>query len=187
MAENLDRGLFVADPIVTGRRRAPVRCLRRLRPGRVRLWASSGFRFDLYDPNADFFDSRARPAAARRARRSRRCRRWSGVRLKDRARLSLQYDLIIDNLARDATGVPTDLSNDQSTCAPAGGPVTARARTRCCSRRGAARGARAAPASPRRSARRAAARAGGACSRTGALPGTPQRPAGRRRARRPAG
>ena len=38
-----------------------------------------------------------------------------GVRFKDRARLSLQYDHITDNLARDATGVPTDLRNDQVT------------------------------------------------------------------------
>ena len=39
-----------------------------------------------------------------------------GVRFKDRTRLSLQYDHITDNLARDATGVPTDLSNDQVMC-----------------------------------------------------------------------
>ena len=81
----------------------------------VFAWGLVGFRFDLYNPNADFFDSRAGqllPASQTITTLS----PLIGVRIKDRARLSLQYDHISDNLARDATGVPTDLSNDQITC-----------------------------------------------------------------------
>ena len=77
-------------------------------------WGFVGFRVDVYNPNADLFDSRAGqllPTSQTITTLS----PLVGVRIGERARLSLQYDLIQDNLARDASGVPTDLKNDQIT------------------------------------------------------------------------
>jgi hypothetical protein len=113
VAENADRGLFVADPIATG---ADAREL-----GwyiafvqEITRWGVVGFRADYYDPNADVFDKRVGkliPADAA-------VRTYSplvGLVFPDRVRLLFQYDAIIDRLARDARGVPTDLKNDQIT------------------------------------------------------------------------
>jgi hypothetical protein len=38
-----------------------------------------------------------------------------GLVFPDRVRLLIQYDAIVDKLARDRQGVPTDLENDQIT------------------------------------------------------------------------
>jgi len=113
VGNNMDRGLFVADPIVTG---VDVRQFGFYAAvvQDVFAWGLVGFRVDVYNPNADLFDSRAGqllPASQTITTLS----PLIGVRFKDRARLSLQYDHITDNLARDATGVPTDLRNDQVT------------------------------------------------------------------------
>ena len=62
LASNLDRGLFVADPVATG---IDVRELGFYAPfvQDIARWRFVGFRVDVYNPNADFFDSRRRPAA----------------------------------------------------------------------------------------------------------------------------
>jgi hypothetical protein len=119
MASNLDRALFVADPVVNG---ADVREL----SGYVAVvqsildWAVVGFRYDYYDPNADLFDQRrglSVPASAALHTFS----PMVGVTLPPalcpgfRARLVVQYDAILDQLARDTRGVPTDFANDQLT------------------------------------------------------------------------
>jgi len=113
VAHNADRSVFVADPIASGAdaREAGfyVGFLQEL--GR---YAIVGFRTDHYEPNADFFDRRAGrliPADAA-------VRTYSplvGAMLPDRVRVVVQYDAIVDKLARDGRGVPTDLRNDQVT------------------------------------------------------------------------
>ncbi|HVH43824.1 MAG TPA: hypothetical protein VM925_15835 [Labilithrix sp.] len=113
VAQNADRGLFIADPIATG---SDVREL-----GwyvaflqEVTRWSIVGFRADRYDPNADFLDKRVGklvPSDASITTLS----PLVGATLPDHMRVVFQYDAILDKLARDASGVPTDLRNDQLT------------------------------------------------------------------------
>ncbi|MBX3225864.1 MAG: hypothetical protein KIT84_30195 [Labilithrix sp.] len=113
VAQNADRGLFGADPIATGTDARELGWYVAFVQD-VTRWGVVGFRADYYDPNADFFDERGGkliPASAA-------IRTYSplvGLVLPDRLRLLVQYDAIVDNLARDAQGVPTDLKNDQLT------------------------------------------------------------------------
>jgi hypothetical protein len=77
-------------------------------------YAVVGFRTDHYNPNADLLDKRRGrliPADAA-------IHTYSpivGALLPDRVRVLLQYDAVVDTLARDASGVPTDLGNDRFT------------------------------------------------------------------------
>jgi hypothetical protein len=112
-AQNADRGFFVADPIATG---ADARELG-FYVGvlqEVGRYAIVGFRTDHYNPNADLFDKRRGkliPADASVHTYS----PMIGAVLPDRVRLLFQYDAIVDTLARDSQGVPTDLKNDRFT------------------------------------------------------------------------
>jgi hypothetical protein len=113
VATNLDRGLFVADPVATG---VDVRELGAYAAisQEILRYGIVGFRFDYYDPNADFFDQRG----GKLLPSSQAIKTFSplvGLQLPDRARLLFQYDAVRDLLARDVTGVPTDLKNDRWT------------------------------------------------------------------------
>jgi hypothetical protein len=113
LASNLDRGVYPADPVTAG---ADVRQL-----GfyvavaqEVTRYGIVGFRWDYYDANSDFLDSRR----GRFVPASLVVQTFSpvvGLVLPDRAKLLFQYDAILDSLARDGRGVPTDLRNDQWT------------------------------------------------------------------------
>jgi len=111
VASNMDRGLFVSDPITTG---VDVRQFGFYAAVIQDLyaWGFVGFRVDTYNPNADLFESRA-GALLPTSQTITTLSPLAGVRIGDRTRVSVQYDHIQDNLARDATGVPADLSNDQ--------------------------------------------------------------------------
>jgi hypothetical protein len=108
VATNLDRGLFVADPVGTG---VDVREL-----GfyvalvqEVTRYGLVGFRFDYYDPNADFLQS----TAGKLLPVSRALQTFSplvGVQLPDRARLSFEYAAVRNLLGLDTKGVPTSLA-----------------------------------------------------------------------------
>ncbi len=113
MASNLDRGLFVADPLSTGydvRETAwKVALLQD-----VTEYAIVGFRADRYDPNTDLFDTRRGlfiPADASIFTLS----PLIGANLKDVGRLLFQYDYVVDHLGRDTRGEPVDVANDQWT------------------------------------------------------------------------
>jgi hypothetical protein len=113
LGQNLDRGLFVADPIVTGIDTREIAAYGALTQ-EITRYGLVGFRFDLYNPNADFFDKRA----AKLVPGSQTISTFSpvvGLALPDRARLLFQYDVIRDLLAKDTQGVPTDLRNDRWT------------------------------------------------------------------------
>jgi hypothetical protein len=80
----------------------------------VTKWAQIGLRASYYDPNADF----AQSVRGRQVPTSLAVRTFSplvALRYQDRARLSFQYDLVRDYLAKDAQGVPTDAKNNQWT------------------------------------------------------------------------
>jgi hypothetical protein len=113
IAQNLDRGLFVADPVATG---IDVRHLGAYAAvvQEITPYGLLGFRFDYYDPNADFFDKRG----GKLLPSTQAIKTFSpvvGVQLPDRARLLFEYDAVRDLLGKDATGVPTDLKNDRWT------------------------------------------------------------------------
>jgi hypothetical protein len=113
MASNLDRGLYVADPITLG---ADVREI----AGYVRFeqeltrYAVLGARYDYYDPNADFLDSqrglRVPSSAAIQTLSPLVGAIWPG-----RGRIVLQYDAIFDSLGRTSEGTPADRKNNRIT------------------------------------------------------------------------
>lgn len=113
-ASNLDRGLVVADPVLN-----KGSALRELGyyialTQEVMRYGLVGFRYDSYDPNADFLDKRA----GRLIPTSQKVRTFSpllGLTLPGYARLTVQWDVVRDKLARDERGVPSDLRNDQWT------------------------------------------------------------------------
>jgi hypothetical protein len=108
IATNLDRGLFVADPVTTG---VDVRELGAYAAfvQEVTPYGLVGFRFDYYDPNADFLQS----TAGKLVPVSQAIYTFSplvGLQLPDRARLVFEYDAVRNLLGIDARGVPTNLA-----------------------------------------------------------------------------
>jgi hypothetical protein len=113
IAENLDRALYVADPVKTGvTQRALLWYV-----GLVQDVTEHGFvgaRYDVYDPNLDASDTkngRFVPADASISTTS----LIAGGRVAGIGRLTLEYDLIHDKLGRDGRGVPADVKNNQLT------------------------------------------------------------------------
>ena len=113
VAQNLDRGLYVADPIATSidvrHRSYYVGITQEVTP-----YGLIGFRTEFYDPNADAQDKQL----GKLSPFTQRIRVYSplvGLVLPHRAKLLFQADFISDFFAKDALGVPTDLHNDQAT------------------------------------------------------------------------
>ena len=111
IAENLDRSMYIANPVTAGE---DIRefawygaFLQEITP-----YAVVGFRVDSYNPNSDLFETRAGIASLRDATILTLSPLVGGA-LPGRGRLVFQYDRVLDHLGRDASGVPTDLSNDQ--------------------------------------------------------------------------
>jgi hypothetical protein len=110
-AQNADRGFFVADPVATGVDLREVGFYAGFLQ-EIGRYAIVGFRTDHYNPNADLFDKRGGkliPADASIHTYS----PMIGALLPDRVRILFQYDAVVDSLARDSQGVPTDLKNDR--------------------------------------------------------------------------
>jgi len=113
LASNLDRALYVADPVLRGNDVRElswyVAAIQDITP-----WAFVGVRYDEYDPNSDLTDNRrgqSVPADASIKTASPIVGgRWPGY-----GRVTFEYDVVKDKLARDTRGVPTDLKNDQWT------------------------------------------------------------------------
>lgn len=107
LAQNLDRSMFVADPILTGTDTRELGWYVAITQ-EVMTYGLVGFRYDYYDPNADIFDKRGGQLIPY----SERIETFSplvGVVLPHRAEALVQYDVIRNYLARDASGVPTNL------------------------------------------------------------------------------
>jgi hypothetical protein len=110
LAQNLDRGLYVANPVLTGQDQRElgfyVAAMQE-----VTRWAVVGLRYDYYDPNSNLFDNRLGMLIPY----SEAIKTLSpivGFVLPDRARLLLQYDIIQNAYARNAVGVPTNLADN---------------------------------------------------------------------------
>jgi hypothetical protein len=110
---NMDRNVFIADPVTTGVDQREVgyyiAVVQEFRHGAI-----AGLRFDSYNPNSDFLDSQA----GKLVPTSQTVRTFSpvvGFQVPHRARLVFQYDFVHDALARDAAGVPTDKKNNSWT------------------------------------------------------------------------
>ncbi|MEO8903399.1 MAG: hypothetical protein ABI488_14395 [Polyangiaceae bacterium] len=113
LASNLDRGYLIADPGAGGndvREAGGYLALTQ----EISEWSQVGFRAGYYDPNADFFESR-RGHQVSTSLGVRTLSPLVALRLRDRARLSFQYDFVQDHLAKDSRGVPTDAKNNQAT------------------------------------------------------------------------
>jgi len=113
LAQNLDRGLYVADPVTTGLEQREfgwyVAALQE-----VFRYGMVGLRYEYYDPNANIFDKRAGlllPFSEAITNIS----PLVGVMLPDRARLLFQYDFDTNAYARTPQGVPTNLQNNSWT------------------------------------------------------------------------
>jgi len=110
LAQNLDRGLYVADPVLAGLDQRElgyyVAAVQE-----VTRWGVVGLRYESYDPNSNAFDKRGGkllPFTEAITTVS----PLFGFVLPDRARLLFQYDFIKNALARDGTGVPTNLKDN---------------------------------------------------------------------------
>jgi hypothetical protein len=109
-ASNLDRGLFVADPVLTSIDSRELGVAASVTQ-EISKYGVVGLRFDTYDPNADSRDRQG----GKLLPSSQAIRTFSpmvGLMIPGRARLLFQYDLERDKLGRDPRGVPTDLAND---------------------------------------------------------------------------
>ncbi|HEY6725252.1 MAG TPA: hypothetical protein VI197_14555 [Polyangiaceae bacterium] len=112
VANNYDRGLLVADPVLSGLDVRQVGASASLSQ-QVTQWGYVGFRAAYYDPNSDLFEQRK----GRILPVSQEIWTFSPVvgASIEAARVSVQYDFVQDSLARDEQGVPTDADNDQLT------------------------------------------------------------------------
>jgi hypothetical protein len=110
VASNLDRGLYIADPIATGHDLREVSWMVAV-VQELGDYGLLGFRVDRYDPNVDYHEARRglflpedlsiltlSPAV--------------GVRLDGVGRIVAQYDYVVDQLGRDLNANPIDLPND---------------------------------------------------------------------------
>jgi hypothetical protein len=113
LAQNLDRGLYAADPVTTGLEQREfgwyVGALQE-----VFRYGMVGLRYEYYDPNANVFDKRGGqllPFSEAITNVS----PLVGLALPDRARLLFQYDVNTNSFARTPQGVPTNLQNNSWT------------------------------------------------------------------------
>jgi hypothetical protein len=109
-ANNLDRGLVIADPVSSGSNVRELGYYIALTQ-EITRYAVVGFRYDYYNPNSDFLDKRA----GKLIPTSQRVRTLSPLvafTLREHARLVFQWDITSDFLARDVSGVPADLPNN---------------------------------------------------------------------------
>lgn len=119
LGDNMDRGLYVADPIFLGQDTREIGWHADVTQ-EITKWAVVGFRYDYYDPNLDAFDKRGGQLfpvnQTIQAFSPLVGFTFPGVKNGDRtygkARLLFQYDFIRDHLGRGANGLPSDLAND---------------------------------------------------------------------------
>jgi hypothetical protein len=113
VASNLDRGLFVSDPVTAGHDERQLGYAVALLQDITRH-ALLGFRYDYYDPRADVFGNKNGKVVPFKSS----VKTFSpliGARLPHALKLFAQWDIIRDHLATDARGVPADRKNDAVT------------------------------------------------------------------------
>jgi hypothetical protein len=109
LAQNMDHGLFVADPVTTGVDQREL-AFYAAAVQEVTRWGLVGLRYDYYDPNSNAFDKRG----GRLLPYSEAIRTLSPLvgLVVPHARLFLQYDMISNAFARSDAGVPTSLKDN---------------------------------------------------------------------------
>jgi hypothetical protein len=110
LAQNLDREIYVANPVLTGLDQTElgfyVAAVQE-----VTRWGVVGLRFDSYDPNANVFDKRG-GSLIPYSEAIQTLSPLIGLVLPDHARFVVQYDIIHNAYARNAVGVPTSLADN---------------------------------------------------------------------------
>jgi len=107
---NMDRGLFVADPVLTSIDARELGYYIGL-VQQVTPYGVFGLRYDYYNPNANFLDRQGGKIIPS----TQDMQTWAplvGLVLPGRAKLLLEYDIIRDYTARDSSGVPIDRKNN---------------------------------------------------------------------------
>lgn len=110
LSSNLDRGLFVADPVFAGRDLREFGWLAAFVQDFGKHFFA-GFRADGYVPDLDAFDDRRGTRLAVDSTIT-TLSALAGWRFSPTTRAVVQYDFVRDSLARDDRGVPADLRND---------------------------------------------------------------------------
>jgi hypothetical protein len=110
VASNYDRGLTQADPVASGTDVRHFGAYAAVLQD-VTAYGLVGFRGGFYDPNSDVLEQR-RGRIVPFSQTIYTLSPLGGFVLKDRAKLLFQYDFVIDELARDNRGVPTDAENN---------------------------------------------------------------------------
>jgi hypothetical protein len=113
VAQNYDRGLVPADPIVTGVDVREAGAYGAVTQDITR-YGIVGFRAGFYDPNSDLAETR-RGRLLPFSQQILTLSPLVGLVLPGTAKLLFQYDFVIDELARDSRGVPTDAKNNAAT------------------------------------------------------------------------
>ncbi len=107
---NMDRNVFVADPTTNGFDEREfgyyIALYHEFKQGPI-----AGFRYDAYNPNSDFLDSR-RGTLIPTSETINTYSPLVGFQVPHRARLVAQYDIIRDAAARNTAGVPVDRKNN---------------------------------------------------------------------------
>jgi hypothetical protein len=111
IAQNLDRGLFISDPVANNGQNIRQLSYYVAFIQEVTPYGLVGFRTDYYNPNADFLDQRA----GQQIPTSQEIRDYSplvGLVLPDRAKLLFEWDIQSNLLGRDSRGVPARFPNN---------------------------------------------------------------------------
>jgi hypothetical protein len=116
LAQNLDRGLYTADPVAAGLDQRELGFYAAAIQ-EITRYGVVGLRYDFYDPNSNVFDRRG-GGLIPYSEAIKTVTPLVGLVLPkgdgggDRARLLLQYDIISNAYARTAQGVPTNLKDN---------------------------------------------------------------------------
>jgi len=117
IASNMDRGLFIADPILTHFNNREVGFSLGVTQ-EIFGYGVVGFRYDSYDPSSGDQQGLQGGTLLPLSQTVTTYSPLLGITLPDRlglparARLLFEYDVIKDEMGRDPRGVPTDLAND---------------------------------------------------------------------------
>lgn len=115
LASDLDRGLFVADPVLSGVQQRSINLVAAISHDAAlteQLGLLLSLRWARYQPDLDFLDERRGSLLAS----DQSLTTWSplvGVRWGRNVQLTAQYDWLDDKLARDRNGVPADVANNR--------------------------------------------------------------------------
>ncbi|WP_394820723.1 porin [Pendulispora albinea] len=113
-ASNMDRGLYVADPVLLGRDVRHFGYVVSLTQ-EIADWFVVGFRTDMYNPDSDSSDFQGAKRVQPFDMKIQTYSPLAGITFRKRGRLLFQYDFVRDHLGRDQAGLPVDLNNDRMT------------------------------------------------------------------------